>query len=210
MKRIIIDRDIPYIKGVFEPWAEVLYVPGSEITPSVTADADALIVRTRTKCNHRLLRGSRIKIVASATIGTDHLEIDWLEKNGIRWVNAPGCNANAVMQYVTALLFALSDRHSLVLPSLTLGIVGVGHTGAAVARTAESIGMRVLLNDPPRERREEKGRFSSLCEIVSESDIITLHVPLTSTGRDRTRDLIERQLFSRMKPVMRSSRPQKN
>lgn len=208
--KIVIDDKIPFIRGAFEPFAGVVYAPGRSIDARMIADADALIVRTRTKCNRSLLEGSRVKIVASATIGFDHIDTYWLNENGIRWANAPGCNSGSVMQYVTSLLFFLAEKHSLDLPSLTLGIAGVGNVGTKVERAARTLGMRVLLNDPPRQRREEgtdlhtdTGRggsqFHSLRKLLIESDILTLHVPLTREGRDKTYHLLGLHNLSEMK-----------
>jgi erythronate-4-phosphate dehydrogenase len=121
----------------------------------MVADADALIVRTRTRCDAALLKGSSVRIVASATIGFDHIDTLWLEQNGIKWANAPGCNSGSVMQYITSLLFFLAEKHSFDPCSVTLGIVGVGNVGSKVARAAGAIGMRVLLNDPPLQRQKE-------------------------------------------------------
>lgn len=188
--KIVIDENIPFIQGVFEPWAEVTYSPGRAIDAAMVKDADALIVRTRTRCDSSLLKGSRVKIVASATIGFDHLDTLWLEKEGIKWVNAPGCNSGSVMQYITAVLFSLARKHSLKLSNLTLGIVGVGNVGSKVAHAAGAIGMRVLLNDPPRHRHEGGSDFHPLERLLAESDILTLHVPLTLEGEDKTRYLI--------------------
>ncbi len=188
--KIIIDEKIPYVKGVFEPWAEVVYSPGHAIDARMVADADALIVRTRTKCNNRLLEGSRVKIVATATIGYDHLDIAWLDNAGIKWVNAPGCNSGSVMQYITTVLFFLASSRSLDLPALTLGVVGVGNVGTKVVRAARAIGMRVLQNDPPRQRREGGNEFHPIKKLFAESDILTLHVPLILEGVDRTWHLI--------------------
>ncbi|MDX9774001.1 MAG: 4-phosphoerythronate dehydrogenase [Bacteroidales bacterium] len=197
--KIVIDEKIPFIRGAFEPWADVVYSPGRTIDATMVSDADALIVRTRTRCNRTLLKDSNIKIVASATIGFDHLDTSWLEKTGIRWVNAPGCNSGSVMQYITALLFFLARKHALDLRSLTLGIVGVGNVGSKVARAASSIGMRVLLNDPPRYRREGGSQFHPIEKLIAESDILTLHVPLTLDGNDRTRHLISGTNLSKLK-----------
>lgn len=188
--KIVIDENIPFITGVFEPWAEVVYSPGRAIDARMVKDADALIVRTRTKCSSNLLEGSRVKIVASATIGYDHMETAWLDSAGIKWVNAPGCNSGSVMQYITAVLFFLASRRSLDLRSLTLGVVGVGNVGTKVVRAAEAIGMKVLQNDPPRKRLEGGNDFFPLEKLLEESDILTLHVPLTLEGEDSTRHLI--------------------
>src|SRR5665647_1589011 len=207
--KIVIDEKIPFIKGVFEPWADVVYRPGSAIDNAMVADADALIVRTRTKCNSQLLKESRVKIIASATIGFDHLDTGWLDAEGIRWVNAPGCNSGSVMQYIVASLFYLALKNSFNLRSLTLGVVGVGNVGSKVVRAARAIGMKVLQNDPPRKRREGLKDFVPLEKIIAESDILTLHVPLTMQGQDRTHYLINSENLSQLKrdcTVINSSR----
>lgn len=197
--KIVIDEKIPFIKGAFEPWADVVYCPGRAIDAATVADAVALIVRTRTICNRQLLEKSSVRIIASATIGFDHLDTAWLDQAGIKWVNAPGCNSGSVMQYVTAALLSLASRHSLDLRSLTLGVVGVGHVGSKVISSALSLGMRVLQNDPPRERREGGNDFSPLDKLLEESDILTLHVPLTLEGDDRTRHLINSTNLGRLR-----------
>lgn len=208
--KIVIDDKIPFIRGAFERWADVVYAPGNSIDSRMVADADALIVRTRTKCDAGLLEGSSVRIVASATIGFDHIDTAWLEHHGIKWANAPGCNSGSVMQYMTSLLLFLAQKHSLDLPSLTLGIVGVGNVGSKVAMVAQALGMRVLLNDPPRQRREEGTKFHAeagrggtqfhpLRKLLTDCDIITLHVPLNREGEDKTLYL----LGSHNIPVMR-------
>lgn len=188
--KIVIDDKIPFIRGAFERWTDVVYSRGSAIDAQMVADADALIVRTRTKCNRQLLEGSKVRIVASATIGFDHFDTPWLEQHGIKWANAPGCNSGSVMQYITSALFFLARKHSLDLRTLTLGIAGVGNVGSKVAHVARSLGMRVLLNDPPRQRMEDGTEFSPLSKLLEESDILTLHVPLTREGEDKTFHLI--------------------
>jgi len=208
--KIVIDDKIPFIRGAFERWADVVYAPGRSIDAGMVADADALIVRTRTKCNAELLEGSSVRIVASATIGFDHIDTAWLEQHGIRWANAPGCNSGSVMQYITSLLLFLAQKHTLDLPSLTLGIVGVGNVGSKVSGAAQALGMRVLLNDPPRQRRGEgtllhaeagKGgtEFHPLRKILTDCDIITLHVPLNRDGEDKTFHLLGRHNIPVMK-----------
>jgi erythronate-4-phosphate dehydrogenase len=207
--KIVIDEKIPFIKGVFEPWADVIYSPGRAIDSAMVADADALIVRTRTKCDSQLLKGSRVKIVASATIGFDHFDTGWLDAEGIRWVNAPGCNSGSVMQYIVTSLFHLAAKDSFDLRSLTLGVVGVGNVGSKVVKAARALGMKVLQNDPPRKRREGLRDFVPLEKVIAESDILTLHVPLTMQGHDRTHYLINRQILQQLKRdciVINSSR----
>jgi len=197
--KIVIDDKIPFIRDVFEPYAEVIYSKGSAITREMVSDADALIVRTRTKCNAALLEGSSVKIVASATIGFDHIDTLWCESHGIKWTNAPGCNSGSVKQYITSALFYLASVHSFRPDSMKLGVVGVGNVGSKVAAAAQAIGMKVLLNDPPRSRKEGPEGFVSLEEIFSECDIVTIHVPYSREGADRTHHLVDGSTLYKMK-----------
>ena len=197
--KIVIDDKIPFIRGVFEPYAEVVYSAGHAINAQTVADADALIVRTRTKCNSQLLKGSSVRIVASATIGYDHIDTQWCESEKIRWVNSPGCNSGSVMQYIITSLFHLATRYSLDLRSMTLGVVGVGNVGSKVVRAAKAIGMNVLQNDPPRKRHEGLKDFISLDKLLSASDIVTLHVPLKRNGQDKTCYMINSRNLMEMK-----------
>jgi len=188
--KIIIDNKIPYIKGALEPYADVVYLPGNLTTREVVRDADALITRTRTICNREILQGSRVKFIATATIGFDHIDTDFCQAAGIEWVNAPGCNAESVNQYISSALFSWSMRKNTRLRDKTIGVVGVGQVGSKVAKTCEILGMKVLLNDPPREREEGSGRFVSLQAVREQADIITFHVPLNLEGIDRTVHLV--------------------
>lgn len=189
--KIVCDDKIPFLRGALEPFAEVVYLPGKQTTSEVVKDADAVITRTRTACNKELLEGSSVKVIATATIGFDHIDTAWCESNGIIWKNAPGCNSWSVKQYIASVLVSLVRRHSLDLSKLTLGVVGVGNVGSKVAEVASLLGMKVLLNDPPRERREGSAAFVSLKTITEQADIITLHVPLTKEGEDATWHLFD-------------------
>ena len=195
--RIVADDRIPFLQGVLEPYCEVRYLPGAKIGPAEVRDADALIVRTRTKCNAALLDGSRVRLVTTATIGFDHLDTGYLAANDISWFNAPGCNAASVRQYIASALLGLAARHGLTLAGMTLGVVGVGHVGTLVADLGEAWGMRVLRNDPPRAEREGSAGFSSLEETVREADLLTFHVPLD----DSTHGMADAALIARMKPT---------
>lgn len=186
MIKIIIDDKIPYIRGAFEEIAEVLYLPGSKTTPEIAKDADAIVTRTRTICNEKLLAGSSVKFIATATIGYDHIDTDYCDANGIRWTNAPGCNSKSVEQYIASTLMVLAEKNSWDLSKKCIGVVGVGNVGSKVARVSEIFGMKVLLNDPPRERAEGSEKFVNLQTIMNEADIITLHVPLNMKGEDAT------------------------
>lgn len=178
--KIVCDDKIPFLKGIFEPFASVLYLHGADISHSDLIDADALIVRTRTRCDRALLEGTKVRIVASATIGTDHIDTNWCERNGILWANAPGCNAGSVCQWVGSTLEALAYKLDFKLEGLTLGIVGVGNVGSKVAQLANTLGMKTMLCDPPRAEVEGSEGFVSLDELIKGSDIITIHTPLTA------------------------------
>ena len=197
--KIVVDNKIPFIKGVLEPYAEVVYLPGKETGPEVVKDADALITRTRTICNESLLKGSRVKVIATATIGFDHIDTGWVEANGIWWTNAPGCNSWSVKQYISSVLVSLAKKHGLKFEELTLGVVGVGNVGSKVAVAAKALGMKVFLNDPPRARKEGQDGFVSLDEIVAKCDIVTLHVPLEKGGEDPTWHLFDATRLASMK-----------
>lgn len=195
--KVIIDHKIPYIKEAIEKIAdEVIYLPGNAFTKEEVKDADALIVRTRTLCNRELLEGSRVKFIATATIGYDHIDTTFCQESGIFWTNCPGCNAGSVEQYVHSVLNLLKEKKGLDLEKTTLGIVGVGHVGSRVKKMAEALGMRVLLNDPPRSDQGETG-FVNLKTIVQECDIITFHTPLNREGKYATYHLVNEEfLFS--------------
>jgi erythronate-4-phosphate dehydrogenase len=207
--KIVADDKIPFLKGVLEPFAEVRYLPGAEIGRSDVLDADVLMTRTRTRCNADLLEGTQVRFIASATIGFDHIDTDYCAQRQITWTNAAGCNAGSVNQWVAAALGTLARRFRFTLEGKTLGIVGIGHVGSRVESLAEAMGMRLLRNDPPRMRAEGAAGFVSLEQVLSEADIITLHVPLSSRGPDRTLRLVDRDWTARMKPgaiLLNSSR----
>ena len=193
--KIVADDKIPYLKGVFEPCAEVVYLPGNKITPADVADADALITRTRTRCDKALLENSKVKIVATATIGIDHLNTDELDSLGILWRNAPGCNADSVKNYIASALASLGKD----LSGMTMGIIGVGHVGKKIAEAGRAFNMNVLLNDPPRAEVEGDSEFTDLDELLKKSDIVTLHVPLECAGKYPTLNMADESFFAKMK-----------
>lgn len=197
--KIIIDDKIPYIKGALEPFAEVIYLSGKKTTPEVVKDADAIITRTRTICNEKLLAGSLVRFIASATIGFDHIDANYCKKAGIAWTNAPGCNSKSVEQYIASALMVMADKKGITLSDKTIGIVGVGNVGSKVARISEIFGMKVLLNDPPRARNEGANGFVELDEILEKADIITIHVPLIMDGVDQTFHLADDAFFAKAK-----------
>ncbi len=197
--KIVADDKIPFLKGVLEPYATIRYLPGREIVRKEIIDTDALIIRTRTECNRDLLERTSVQFIASATIGTDHIDTVYCDKKNIEWINAPGCNASSVRQYVAASLIHLSRHFEFSLKGETVGIIGVGNVGGKVESLARDLGMEVLLNDPPRALREGRERFVDLSTILEKSDIITLHVPLNNAGIDKTLGMVDATFLGKMK-----------
>jgi len=197
--KIVIDEKIPFIKGVFEPYAEVVYLPGSTFTKDIIANADALIIRTRTACNEALLEGTSVRFIATSTIGHDHIDAGYCEARGIAWANAPGCNSGAVYQYMASVFATLSVQFGINFEEMTLGVVGVGNVGSKVARLGRLLGMNVLMNDPPRAEKEGLAQFVPLDEILNMSDIISLHVPLKTSGTHQTYHLFDKTTFEQLR-----------
>lgn len=197
--RIVADDKIPFLRE--SPLAELTdlrLLPGGAITRNDLMNADALITRTRTACNAELLNGTAVRLIATATIGFDHIDRSYCESHGIVWTNAPGCNADSVAQYITSLLLVHAEKCGEQLAGKTVGIVGVGNVGSRVAKVADILGMRVLLNDPPRKDSGENG-FVSLKQICEEADFITFHVPLQREGKYRTFHLAGMEFFHSLK-----------
>lgn len=194
--KIVADSAVPFLEGVFEPYAEVIYMGGSDIGPDDVRDADALIIRTRTKCDAALLDGSRVKFIATATIGTDHIDFPYCDSHGITVRNAPGCNAGGVMEYVFSALYGLASRKAISLEGDTIGIIGVGHVGSLIERMGLSLGFKILKCDPPRAEAEGPFGFCDLDYLLQNSQIVTMHTPLNET----TRGMADRHFFSMMRP----------
>jgi len=210
--KIVADPNIPFVQEAFGTLGDIVLVPGRQIDAVTVRDADVLLVRSVTPVNAALLDGSRVRFVATATIGTDHVEDSWLRERGIGFASAAGSNANSVAEFLVAALLELSHRQGFRVRDKTIGVVGVGNVGSRVVRYAEVLGMRVWQNDPPRERKEmdigapdgssrgftASGRarpsaFVSLERVLAEADIITLHVPLTRQGVDATFHLFDKE-----------------
>ena len=191
--QVVIDKGIPFLDGVFPSDIEVLHLSPEEITPCAVRNADALFVRTRTRINKELLQGSKVRFVATATIGFDHIDQSYCREAGIHWVSCPGCNAQAVCDYVEEAI--ASSPHRLIASSpITIGIVGYGNVGKLVAQMAENHGYRVLLSDPPL------GIGSSLKEIAPQCDVLTFHTPLTRDGEHPTYHLCDAEILHLCKP----------
>ncbi len=212
--KIICATNMPLVLEAFSTLGDARILEGRDINKEDVRDADLLALRSTTKVNRELLEGSRVRFVGTATIGTDHLDLDYFAQTGIHWCFAPGCNANSVSEYVTAALLTLGERHGITLEGKTLGVIGVGNVGRRVVKKALALGMRVLMNDPPRERSqksevrlqtpdsrnaesETEDAFVSLDHVLAEADIITMHVPLTKEGIDKTYHLADANFFGK-------------
>lgn len=190
IKQVVIDRGIPFLEGVFPSEIEVRFLSPEEITSDSVRHADALFVRTRTKINKELLHGSNVRFVATATIGFDHIDQDYCREAGIHWVSCPGCNAQAVCDYVEEAISSIKFNNS----KLTVGVIGYGHVGKLVARMAEKRGYKVLLSDPPL------GIGLSLEQLAPQCDVLTFHTPLTREGEYPTYHLCDANILCLCKP----------
>lgn len=192
---IVIDSHIPYLQGVFEPYAQVVYLDPEAITAQAVREADALIVRTRTKCNESLLKDSKVQFIATATIGFDHIDAAYCASHGITWTACPGCNAQAVCDYVEEAIHTLSIFNFQFSTTPTIGVIGVGHVGSLVQKMALRHGWQVLLNDPPKDLVD-----GSVETLAKHCDILTFHTPLTTDGNDCTYHMVSEALLRLCKP----------
>ena len=203
--KIVADDKIPFLHGNLEVIAdEVIYKPGAQIKASDVRDADALIVRTRTQCNKNLLENSTVRFIATATIGYDHLDTDYLKEKGIEWANCPGCNANSVAQYIYSCLLLLEIERGLDLHHTTIGLIGAGHVGTAVKKTILPLGVEVLINDPPLAHHlAQSGKphndFLPLNTLQQKCDILSFHTPLTHKGPYATFHMADNTFFNQLK-----------
>lgn len=202
--RILADENIPFVQEAFAPLGAVRLLPGNRITPAEARSAEVLLVRSVTRVDAALLQGSRVRFVGSATIGTDHIDQDWLREAGIAFAHAPGSNAASVVEYVLAALLWLGTRLNEPLRGKTVGVIGCGRIGGRLARQLPALGVSVRCCDPPLARgaaaRGEAHDFQPMEAVLQEADIVTVHVPLTRQGTDPTWHLFDEQALALMKP----------
>ncbi len=196
---IVADENIPYVAEAFGELGEVRTLPGRSMDAGSVRDAELLLVRSVTEVNDRLVEGCRVRFVGTATIGTDHVDEPALAQRGIRFVSAPGSNADSVAEYVIAALLVLAERRRIELAGRSIGIVGVGNVGSRVEARCRALGMKPVLNDPPLERQTSDRKYRPLDELL-DCDIISLHVPLERGGSDPTWHLADASFLTRMRP----------
>lgn len=193
------DRNIPFVAEAFAELGTVVTMPAAEIDAASLRDADLLLCRTTIKVGPALLEGSKVRFVATATIGTDHLDLPYLAARGIPWASAPGSNADSVALWWAAAMATLCRKRAIDITALRIGVVGVGHVGKRIAALARALGPAPILCDPPRARAEGFG-FTELDALLAASDVISLHVPLSDEGVDRTRGLITAARLAALRP----------
>ena len=194
--KFVIDKAIPFVEGVFEPYAEVIYKEGPDIVREDLLDADALVIRTRTRCDAALLEGTSVKIIATATVSMDNIDLAWCKDHGIFVRNASGCNAGGVTNYVFSALYGTAARKSIPLSGATLGIIGLGSAGSRVEEMGLALGFKTLRYDPWRAAKEGPSEFCDLDTVLAGADVVTLHIPVNDT----TRGMADAAFFARMKP----------
>ncbi|MBN1509167.1 MAG: 4-phosphoerythronate dehydrogenase [Sedimentisphaerales bacterium] len=197
--KIVADANIPFVRECFSSVGQVETLSGRDIGPRVIADAEALLVRSITPVDERLLAGSAVRFVATATIGFDHVDVPYLQAHDIGFASAPGSNANSAAEYVIAALLEVGRKHRMQLEGRSIGVIGVGNVGSRVARKCEALDMRVLRNDPPLQRQRGDPRYVPI-ESLYDCDFITIHTPLTKEGVDKTFHMADGEFFSSLKP----------
>jgi erythronate-4-phosphate dehydrogenase len=208
MYKILVDENIPFAREAFSEFGSVKLIPGREITNNSLRTTDILIIRSITKVNEALLKGTPVKFVGTTTIGCDHIDVEYLVKANISLASAPGCNADSVMEYIFAGLLKIASEKNFRLSEKTLGVIGYGNIGSRVTRVASIFGMHILINDPPLQRKNGKSFFVSYKEALR-ADIITYHVPLNMTGIDKTFHMLselELNEFDENKIILNASR----
>ncbi|AQQ70144.1 Erythronate-4-phosphate dehydrogenase [Limihaloglobus sulfuriphilus] len=197
--KIIADSNIPFVSECFSSIGEVQTAPGRQMSPEMLKDAQVLLVRSVTKVGPGLLEASDVKFAATATIGVDHIDQQWLEQKNIGFASAPGSNANSVAEYITAAMLKIAGKQGKKLSDCSIGIIGVGNVGSRVEKKAISLDMKVVLNDPPLARKTADPKYRPLEEALG-CDFVTIHTPLTRDGQDPTYHMADREFFSKIKP----------
>jgi erythronate-4-phosphate dehydrogenase len=196
--KIMADAHIPFVNECFSSLGEVVTISPQNITPDLVADADVLLVRALTAVNANLLNGSRIKFVATATTGVNHVDRQYLQDRGIGFASAPGANANSVADYIVAALLSIANKHNVRLKGKSIGLIGVGRIGSRVEKRVRALDMHVCLNDPPLQRKTGDIKYSPLKELY-QCDFISIHTPLILDGDDKTFHLADANFFNSLK-----------
>lgn len=198
--KLVVDANIPASEACFAEFGKVVRLPGRNITPQDVKAADALLVRSVTRVDGALLANSRVRFVGTCTIGTDHIDTAYLQAHDIAFASAPGCNAEAVVDYVLASLLTLAERQGGSLRQRCVGVVGVGNVGSRLRARLKALGVKVLACDPPRAAREGSAGFAPLSTLISQCDVLCLHTPLVTEGPYKTHHLLGAKQLKSLKP----------
>ena len=196
--KIIADENIPFVTECFSSIGDVETVSGRKMTSTLVSDADVLLVRSITQVGADLLAGSKVRFVGTATIGFDHIDIEYLSRNNTGFASAPGSNANSAAEYIIAALLNIANEHNIQLEGKSIGITGVGNVGSRVVNKCLALGMKTYLNDPPLQRQTGDPKYLPIEELF-DCDFITLHTPLTFDGEDKTFHLADKSFFNSLK-----------
>ncbi len=197
--QILADENIPFVNETFAKLGKVRTISGRNLNSADLAEAEVLLVRSVSQVNEKLLSGSAVRFVGTATIGLDHIDLNYLEEQGIGFAYAPGCNAIAVSEYLISALLIIAERQGFKLADKTVGIIGCGNVGSRVFHKMEALGVNCLLYDPPlAEKKTTKFNFVDLNTVLS-ADIITLHIPLEKTGTYPTANLVNADFLAKLR-----------
>ena len=196
--KIICDENISFAEAAFTQFGKVELLQGRKINNAALHKADVLIVRSITRVDKSLLDNTNIKFVGTATIGTDHVDINYLNKKNIKFTDAAGCNSDAVAEYLFTALFRILVDKNISLKHKSIGVIGVGNIGSRVVKLARAAGLEIIMNDPPLQRKTSNKDYAPLEEAL-QADIVTFHVPLTLDGKDKTIHLLDQKKIKSMK-----------
>ena len=201
MLNILAEEKIPFAPDAFENLGNVTLCNGNRLTAEDLKCIDILLIRSGTRVDQGLLDGTPVRFVASATVGTDHVDKSYLKERGIPFYHAPGCNADAVVEYVIAALLHLCVHKGEMLAGKKVGVIGAGNIGGRLVSRLPALGLEILVNDPPRFESDREGAIKavSLEELLAEADIVTLHTPLTRSGAYPTFHLLDEVQLRTMK-----------
>lgn len=198
--KILIDENMPYAEQLFSQLGEVVLKSGRTLTADDLVDVDALMIRSVTKVNADLLsKANQLKFVGTATAGMDHVDQGLLRERGVFFTAAPGCNKVGVAEYAFSVMMVLAQQHGFSVFDKTVGIIGAGQVGSYLQQCLEGIGIKVLINDPPKQEAGDLRQFTPLDELLSQADIITLHTPITRDGAYPTQHLIGESVLNKLR-----------
>ncbi|GMU86984.1 MAG: erythronate-4-phosphate dehydrogenase [Ignavibacteriales bacterium] len=197
--KIVCDENIAYAQEAFSTIGEVTLSPGRAISREMMMDKDVLVIRSVTRVNKDLLEGTAVKFVGTATIGTDHTDLEWLETNNIGFSDAKGCNADAVAEYLLSVISRILSEQKRNFSDTSIGIIGHGNIGTRVEKLSKAVGMLPFVNDPPKAIMSGGAGYVSLTEALA-CDIITFHTPLEKESDFPTWHLLHEGLIQYIRP----------